>query len=73
MMTRIAALLVIASQLLLMWMVLAPTGRSAIYFSFVGHPLLLAGIVLAFVALRGRLMRERTTQETPTDQSSLIS
>ncbi len=73
MMTRIAALLVIASQLLLMWMVLAPTGRSAIYFSFVGHPLLLAGIVLAFVALRRRLMRERATLETPTDQSSLIS
>ena len=73
MMARIAALLVIASQLLLVWMVLAPTGHSAIYFSFVGHPLLLAGIVLAFVALRRRLLRERSTQETPTDQSSLIS
>ncbi len=63
MMARIAALLVIVSQLLLVWMVLAPTGRSAISFTFVGHPLLLVGIVLAFVALRRRLMRERAAPE----------
>jgi hypothetical protein len=64
MMARIAALLVIASQLLLVWMVLAPTGRSAISFTFVGHPLLLAGIVLGFVALRRRLLRERAAGKT---------
>ena len=63
MMARIAALLVIVSQLLLVWMVLAPTGSSAIYFSFVGHPLMLFGVVLAFVALRRRLARERATQK----------
>ena len=65
MMARIAALLVIVSQLLLVWMALAPTGKSAIYFSFVGHPLLAAGIVLAFFALRRRLMRESAAEEAP--------
>jgi len=63
MMARIAALLVIVSQLLLVWMVLAPTGSSAIYFSFVGHPLMVVGIGLAFVALRRRLARERAAEE----------
>jgi hypothetical protein len=59
MMARIAALLVIASQLILIWVALAPSGRSAIYFMFVGHPLVAVGVVLALVALTRRLMRER--------------
>lgn len=62
MMARIAAILVIASQLLLIWVVLAPTGRSAIYFMFVGHPLALVGFVLAAIALGRRLARERAAR-----------
>ena len=58
MMARVAAALVIVSQLLLIWVALAPTGRSATYFEFVGHPILVIGIVLAFVALTRRLRRE---------------
>jgi len=59
MMGRIAASLVIASQLLLVWLALAPSGRSATYFMFVGHPLVVVGLVLGLVALTRRLMRER--------------
>ena len=58
-MARIAAALVIASQLLLIWVALAPSGRSAIYFMFVGHPLVVAGCALGLVALTRRLLRER--------------
>lgn len=71
MMARVAAALVIVSQLLLIWVVLAPTGRSAIYFTFVGHPILVAGFVLAFVALTRRLRREsaaRPRSPTPDPQ-----
>ena len=59
MMARIAALLVIISQLILVWMVLTPSGRSAIYFMFVGHPLMVLGSVLGIIALTRRLARER--------------
>jgi len=58
MMARIAALLVIVSQALLIWVALAPTGRSAIAFSFIGHPILIVGFVLAFIALTRRLRKE---------------
>ena len=63
MMARIAAALLIASQLLLVWAVLAPSGRSSIYFMFVGHPLVAIGFVLAFVALARRLARERAARQ----------
>ena len=59
MMARIAASLVIASPLILIWVALAPSGQSAIYFMFVGHPLVAVGSVLALVALTRRLIRER--------------
>ena len=59
MMARIAALLVVASQLLLIWVMLRPGGRPAIYFMFVGHPILVVGSVLALIALTRRLARER--------------
>ena len=59
MMARIAALLVIASQLILIWVALAPSGRSAIWFMFVGHPLVAVGCVHGLVALTRRLLRER--------------
>jgi hypothetical protein len=65
MMARIAASLVIASQLLLVWMALAPSGRSAIYFFFVGHPLVVVGSALALIALTRRLAREREARTRP--------
>jgi len=60
MMARIAAAMVIASQLILVWVALAPSGRSASYFMFVGHPLVVVGCALGAVALTRRLLRERT-------------
>jgi hypothetical protein len=59
MMARIAAVMVIASQLILAWVALAPSGRSAIYFTFVGHPLVVVGCALGVFALTRRLLRER--------------
>ena len=58
-MGRIAALLILLSQALLMWVALEPSGTSAIWFSFVGHPALGAGTVLGLWALARRLRRER--------------
>jgi hypothetical protein len=46
---RIACALVIASQLVLLALYLRPTGRSAILFTFVGTPLLAAGVLLATI------------------------
>jgi hypothetical protein len=46
---RIACALVIASQLVLLGLYLRPTGRSAILFTFVGTPLLAAGVLLAMI------------------------
>lgn len=57
-MGRVAALLIIVSQLLLLWVTFEPSGASAIYFSFVGTPLLAAGAVLGLWALTRRLRRE---------------
>jgi len=59
MMARSAAAMVIASQLILVWVALAPSGRSASYFMFVGHPLVVVGCALGAVALTRRLLRER--------------
>ena len=59
-MGRLAALLILASQLILLWVVFEPSGRSAIAFSFVGHPLLGVGLaLLGLWALITRLRRER--------------
>ena len=58
-MGRVAALLILASQLLLLAVALAPSGTTAIWFSFVGHPLLVAGCGLGLWALALRLRRER--------------
>ena len=69
MMARIAAAMVIASQLVLIWVALAPSGRSAIYFTFVGHPLVVVGCALGLVALTRRLMQERAAREAG-EQSS---
>ena len=46
-MLRVACVLVIAAQLVLLNLYLHPTGRNAILFTFVGNPLLAAGVLLA--------------------------
>ena len=51
-MIRTAAALILVSQLLLVWVGLAPNGTSAIWFTFVGAPCVIAGVVLGGVALR---------------------
>ncbi len=58
-MTRIAALLILLSQILLLWVALEPNGTTAIWFVFVGHPALGAGSVLGLWALARRLRHER--------------
>ena len=63
MMARIAALLIIASQLILLWLALAPSGKTSILFMFVGHPLVLIGSALGVVALTRRKARERAAAE----------
>jgi hypothetical protein len=55
--------LVIASQLILIWVAVAPSGRSAIAFMFVGHPLVAIGCALGAVALARRMMRERSATQ----------
>ena len=61
-MGRLAALLILLSQILLLQVAWETTGTTAIWFTFVGHPLLGAGIVLALWALSRRLRRERQTR-----------
>ena len=54
-MIRLAALLLLVSQAILLWLLYRPTGPSAILFSFVGTPLLAIGLILLLaVALRER-------------------
>ena len=49
MMGRVAAILILASQLVLVWLALQPNGTTAIWFSFVGHPLLAIGCILGIL------------------------
>jgi LPXTG-motif cell wall-anchored protein len=58
-MTRLAALLILLSQLLLLWLALDTTGTTAIAFSFVGAPALTAGLALAAWSLYRRRQAER--------------
>jgi len=60
-MGRAAGILILLSQLLLVWVALAPSGMSAIWFSFVGTPSLGLGCVLGLWALSRRLRRQRGT------------
>jgi uncharacterized membrane protein YqjE len=57
-MGRVAALLILVSQLLLLWIVFDPTGPPSIWFTFVVHPLVAIGAALGIWALTRRLMRE---------------
>ncbi len=58
-MLRIACALVVAAQLVLIALYLAPTGHRAIVFTFVGNPLLAAGVLLALVWLLQTSRRKR--------------
>ena len=57
-MGRVAALLILASQILLLWVVFDPTGTPSIWFSFAGHPLVAVGVALGLWVLTRRLIRE---------------
>jgi len=57
-MGRAAAILILLSQLLLVWVAIAPSGTTAIWFSFVGTPCLVAGCALGLWALGRRLRRQ---------------
>jgi len=57
-MGRVAALLILISQLLLLRVVFNPTGPPSIWFSFVGHPMLGVGVLLGLWVLTRRLIRE---------------
>jgi H+/gluconate symporter-like permease len=61
-MSRIAALLVLLSQFLLIWVVLDTNGRTSIWFTFLGHPLVAVGVLVGIVALTRRLSRESQRQ-----------
>jgi hypothetical protein len=50
-MARISAILIILSQLILIWLVLDTDGYRATLFSFVGHPVLTLGCVFALVVM----------------------
>lgn len=57
-MIRFAALLLLASQLILLLLVYEPSGRTATLFTFLGTPLLGLGLLLlAFAAFRERRRR----------------
>lgn len=57
-MIRLAALLLLASQVILLLLVREPSGSTAILFSFLGTPLLGLGLLLlAIAALRERKRR----------------
>jgi hypothetical protein len=68
-MRRLAALLILASQILLLRVVFEPTGANAIWFTFVGHPLLAVGFGLAFWTLTKRLLLEPAEKSDDTPQA----
>ena len=61
-MRRLASVLVIVAQLVVIALYLRPEGQSAILFTFVGTPLLAAGVLLAIVwvfRIFGRIRRAK--------------
>ena len=62
-MGRVAALLILASQILLLWVVFDPTGLPSIWFSFAGHPLVAVGVGLGLWVLTRRFLREAHGRE----------
>jgi hypothetical protein len=64
-MGRVAAMLILLSQLLLVWVAIAPSGTTAIWFTFVGTPCLLTGCALGLWALARRLRPRGGADENP--------
>ena len=62
MIARIAAAVVFLAMLILLRVTFVMDGSSAILFFFVGHPLLILGILLGVFALARRLARERAAR-----------
>ncbi len=62
-MGRVAALVILTSQLLLLWVVFDPTGPPSIWFSFVGHPMVAVGVGLGLWVLTRRVLRETHERE----------
>jgi hypothetical protein len=69
-MGRVAALLILISQILLLRVVFNPTGPPSIWFSFVGHPMLGAGVVLGLWVLTRRLMHPAPDSKASDPQGS---
>jgi hypothetical protein len=69
-MGRVAALLILISQILLLRVVFNPTGPPSIWFSFVGHPMLGAGVVLGLWVLTRRLMHQAPDSKASDPQGS---
>ena len=67
-MGRLAALLILVSQLLLLWVVFETSGGPSMWFTFVGHPLVAAGCVLGIWVLTRRLLREIHERKPPEQQ-----
>ncbi len=67
-MGRAAGVLILLSQLLLVWVAVAPSGTTAIWFSFVGTPLLVVGCALGLFALSRRRRRQRGMSHDSTAQ-----
>ena len=63
-MGRLAALLIVLSQLLLLWVVFDTTGQTSIWFTFVGHPLVAVGVALGIWVLTRRLMSDARRGES---------
>ncbi len=62
-MGRVAALLILISQILLLRVVFDPTGPPSIWFSFVGHPMVAVGVGLGLWVLTRRVLREAHARE----------
>lgn len=69
---RLACVLAIASQLILLYLYLRPSGRSAILFTFVGNPLLAAGVLLAIVWVFGVYRRIRRAKVDRGDRDRAV-
>ncbi len=67
-MGRAAGILILLSQLLLVWVAVAPSGTTAIWFSFVGTPLLVVGCALGLFALSRRLRHQHGRPHDSTAQ-----
>jgi hypothetical protein len=58
MIARIASLMILGAIGILLLVTFDMSGYNAIIFTFVGHPLLVLGLLLGFFALSRRLRRE---------------